>query len=824
MKTGMARSQLSDLGALLSPERIITDPIALGTYSVDAGLDRGRPDAVVFPTSTEDVQRIVRWAAGANVPLVARGAGTGLAGGAVAERGGVIVAMTRMDRLAIDPTTRRATVGPGVANGALDAAAARHGLMYAPDPASGRVSTLGGNVACNAGGPRCVKYGVTADAVTGLHVVLASGRALRLRRSRDSGPDLAALMIGSEGTLGIVTEIEVRLVCRPPAIRTILAAFPDIESAGHAVSAIMAAGIIPAALEMMDQRMIRIIEADAKVGLPLDAGAVLVADVEGWPEAVPEHTRRVSRLLRSHGAHEVRQAADAAEREALWRGRKRAGGAVARAAPAYYSVDVCVPRPQISAALIEIEKIIEAHDLLTAYLLHAGDGNLHPLLLLDPEEPGALERVADAGRDIAAACAARGGSISGEHGIGSEKREFMSLQHDNTTIGAMLDVKRALDPSELLNPGKIFPKEFRHGIAERGTDTDVPAATDSTALSASISPSSATEASAHFRMLNSSGRTARIVGARPFKGSTAAAAREPSVLISTDHLVGIQNLAVEDRHVTVYAGTPLHLLKTTLEEHDLEVQLDSPWPDDTLGDIIARGLEAPRSIRDGGLGAQLRCATLCLPDGRIIKAGRPVAKDVAGYDLAGLMVGSGGQLALIIDMTIRVSALPDMTRTLVGKAHDRESALLAARAALSLAVVADGLVVERRGADGPWTIAWSASGHSADVSAETKAVLTTWRAPELQLAEILTSNDQSDRPDQRWRAFLRDHATGRIKSGSSFLDIGAGTYVTHGDNEDFSFNSPECGSSNEKHSSIVTVAKLIGKRWDPNNVLARAII
>ncbi|MGB9634510.1 MAG: FAD-binding oxidoreductase, partial [Chloroflexaceae bacterium] len=459
MRTGDERTS----PFILPPSRVIADRSELLVYEVDGGLDRGSPDLVLVPERADEVARIVHWAASQRKPVVARGAGTGLSGGAVAERGGIIVEYSRMNRvLDFDVAGRMATVEPGLINLTLDILAKSKGLYYPPDPASGRSATLGGNIAENSGGPHCFKYGVTANYVTGLEVVLADGRQVRLGGRAFDYPeyDLTALLCGSEGTLGLITAAHLRLIANPPAVKTMMAAFPSVEAAGEAVSAVIAAGLVPATLEMMDQQIMRIINQFTTARLPEEAAAALIVEADGYPASVDPQIAEIEAILRAHGGFDLRVARTAEERETIWYGRKSAVGAMTRLAPAYYLVDVTVPRSKLAPMLAGVNQICADLRLRVGYVFHAGDGNLHPLILIEnPRDRALMERVHLAGRRIVELGVSFDGSITGEHGVGIEKREYMPLMYRPDELAVMRDVKEVFDPTELLNPGKIFPAE-----------------------------------------------------------------------------------------------------------------------------------------------------------------------------------------------------------------------------------------------------------------------------------------------------------------------------------------------------------------------------
>jgi len=422
-----------------------------------------RPRLVVLPGSREQVIEVIRLLHRHEAPWVARGAGTGLSGGALADDI-VLVVLTRLNRiLSIDPSRRRAVVEPGVVNAKLSEAALPFGLHYPPDPSSQTACTLGGNVAENAGGPHCLKYGVTTNYIAALEVVLPDGSLCRLGSPHGEpwGPDLVGLFVGSEGMFGVALEITVRLEPLPQAIRTLLADFPTIRAASEAVSAIIAGGIVPAALEMMDQACIRAVEASIyAAGYPVDAGAVLLVEVDGHPAQVESECLAVGTMLTAHGARSVRAAATPAERARLWQGRKKAFGAAGRIAPDLVVQDAVVPRSALPAVLDRIGEIGRSHAIIISNVFHAGDGNLHPNISFDRRDRGLADRVKAASAEIMQVCVDAGGSITGEHGVGADKQEYMHLIFDPVTLAAMCAVRRVFDPAERANPEKVVPVHY----------------------------------------------------------------------------------------------------------------------------------------------------------------------------------------------------------------------------------------------------------------------------------------------------------------------------------------------------------------------------
>ncbi|GAA5053597.1 glycolate oxidase [Thermocatellispora tengchongensis] len=446
------------LAGVLDRDAVITDPVRLRTYECD-GLTyhRATPGLAVLPDTAEQIAAVVRLCNEYGVPFVARGSGTGLSGGALPRTDGVLIVTSRMRRiLEIDLPNRRAVVEPGVTNLAITEAVRDRGYYYAPDPSSQQVCSIGGNVAENSGGAHCLKYGFTVNHVEALQVVTPDGDIVELD-ARDPGYDLLGAFVGSEGTLGIATRITVRLTRAPQAVTTLLAAFPDIETGGVAVSRIIAAGIVPAAIEMMDALSIEAAEAAVRCGYPEGAGSVLIVELDGPEEEVRHQFGRVTAICSESGAFEVRTADDPAERAAIWRGRKSAFAAVGRISPAYIVQDGVVPRTALPRVLAGIDALSREHGIRVANVFHAGDGNLHPLVLFDDAEPGAGERAETVSGRILDLCIENGGSITGEHGVGVDKSRYMPRMFSDDDLDTMQLVRCAFDPRGLSNPGKVFP-------------------------------------------------------------------------------------------------------------------------------------------------------------------------------------------------------------------------------------------------------------------------------------------------------------------------------------------------------------------------------
>jgi len=455
------KSLRRELEGLLGKGGVLSEPEELLVYESDGlTLFRALADFVVFPTSVEQVSAVVTLANRESLPFVARGAGTGLSGGCLPAEGGLVISLMRMNRvLEVDYDNQIAVVEPGLVNLHLSWAVGPKGFYYAPDPSSQQACTVGGNIANNSGGPHTLKYGVTVNHVLGLEVVMPDGEIMWLGgRTRESqGYDMAGLFVGSEGTFGIATKIIVRILKQPQAVKTVLAVFDTVAQASEAVSAVISRGLIPAAMEMIDQTTIEAVEDAFGCGYPRDAAAALLIELDGLQYGMESQAERVIAACRDCGARDVRAARDEAERQLLWKGRKSAFGAYGRISPAYMVMDGVIPRTRLPQVLTRVNEIAAAHGLRVGNVFHAGDGNLHPNILYDPRIPGEEARVVEAGGEILKVCAEVGGSISGEHGIGLEKMDYMPLIFSEADLAFMRQLREAFNPRGLCNPGKIFP-------------------------------------------------------------------------------------------------------------------------------------------------------------------------------------------------------------------------------------------------------------------------------------------------------------------------------------------------------------------------------
>jgi len=453
---------LAGLHKIVGANGVLLSETERAVYSYDAGHDRHMPDVVVLPRTTEQVVELVKLASAAGVPVTTRGAGTGLSGGSVPIQGGMVIVTSLLRRiLEVNAEDPYAVVETGVINTDLTAAVAPYGLYYAPDPSSQTVSTLGGNVAENAGGPHCLAYGLTSNHVLHLEVVLSDGEVVQLGSVAPDQPglDLRGVVIGSEGMFGIVTKITVRLMPKPEDARTMVAIYNRLEDAGSTVTDLLKQGIIPAAAEIVDNLIARAVEAANHLGYPDDAGAVLLVEVDGLPDGLDELAETIIGVCRQNGAREVRFARTEEERVALWKGRKGAAGAIGRLAPSKYQQDATIPRSRLPEALKFIGEVAEKYNVKIGTMLHAGDGNLHPNILFDAREPGIMDTVIKASNEITRRCVDMGGTITGEHGVGLEKQELMTWMFSDADLRQMRLLRAAFDPQGLMNPGKVFPRD-----------------------------------------------------------------------------------------------------------------------------------------------------------------------------------------------------------------------------------------------------------------------------------------------------------------------------------------------------------------------------
>jgi len=603
---------LRDLAPMLSPGALITDPRLLPEYGRDFWAQRGIPGAVVRPHHTEDVVATLRFAQERGIPVVPRAAGTNIGAGFLPAPDRVLLDLRAMNRvLHLDPERRLATVQPGLLNGALQEQLAPLGLCYSPDPASAPLSSIGGNIAENAGGPHCLKYGVTFHHVTGVECVLPGGRVVQLNAD-DSGPDLLGVLIGSEGTLAVVTEARLALRPLPPVIRTLLAVFDRAEDAAEAVSAIIAAGVAPAALEFFDRAAVALFESHQPTGYPMDAEALILVDVDGTADQVTHELPLVEAELRRH-AREVRRADTPEARAALWRGRLHAGQAKADSAYDYFIGDTTVPRHQIPAMLCAIQAVADHWNLPILTLGHAGDGNLHPTIAYDRANPAQVAAMQGAARDLVSAALGLGGALTGEHGVGSEKRDMMRQRFTPAEIAAMRAVKAAFDPHALLNPGILLPDPQPDEPALPRLDAALQSTMDGSGDVTSLPPMDLT--------------------APPSEGRI--------------------DLDTANLSVTVDAAVTPQDVRHALQGANLHCPaLDDLAPNSPITAAISLGANR-LALRNTLLGVEA-----VLPDGQTVRFGSSAIKDVAGYDLKRLYLGGEGAFGPLQQATLRLWPRP----------------------------------------------------------------------------------------------------------------------------------------------------------------------
>lgn len=640
--------------AILPADAILWRPRDLAVYSYDAAQEVHRPDLVVLPSSTEEVVAVVAACRDFGVPVTPRGSATSLSGGPVPVRGGVVVSLTRMNRiLEIDEANLRAVVQPGVINQDLADEVARRGLMYAPDPASQIACSLGGNVAENAGGPHCLKYGVTANHVTSLVAVTADASVLRLggKELLSPGLDLRGLVIGSEGTLAVVTEITCRLLPAPPAIVAALACFASIEDAADAVSDIIAAGLLPATIEMIDRTVIQAIEMYDRVGYPEDVEAVLVVEMDGLASALTAQVRIVEEICRARRALRFEWAEAEAERERLWRGRKGATAALSFLAPAKLSTDVSVPRSRLAEALAQVAEISRRFEIPIGNVFHAGDGNLHPQVLFDPRDPDQVRRATAADEAITEMALRFGGVITGEHGIGSEKRKFMSLAYTEHELRAMAWVKEAFDPAGLLNPDKVLPELGPEKPPEPAGSTRVSGPPEGTAQ-----PQSVDEVASTQRACEETGRWLNV-------SAHSLMCSDEAIDLDLSRLTGVVAYDPGNLTVTVRAGTPVEELLTVLAENRQTLGAWRYLSGTTIGALAATAWPTP-AISRYGAPRDFILGMAVVARGRVLRVGSSCVKNASGYALERLFTGSFSSLGVIVEVTLRTHPLPEAEESL----------------------------------------------------------------------------------------------------------------------------------------------------------------
>jgi glycolate dehydrogenase FAD-linked subunit len=624
-------------------------------YSYDASLARGQPGVVVFPADAGEVSRVVKIARQAGIPFVPRGFGTNLTGGTILVSGGVVICLSRLNRIIdISPKRRCAVVQPGVTNLELQNTLAPLGFFYAPDPASQKVATLGGNVGENSGGPRCLKYGVTTNHVLGLEVILASGEIVRLGGYAFDPPgyDLRGALVGSEGTMGIVTEVIVRILPLPESIITLLVIYDDIAAAARSVSDIISAGIVPTTLEMMDAPIINAVEDSYACGYPRDAAAVLIIEAEGFPADLKDQVARIDVLCRRNHCRDIHEARDDSERNRLWEGRRGAFGAVARLAPNYLVNDCTVPRTKLPEALARVAQIVRKYKFEHGNVFHAGDGNLHPLIFFDSRDADQLKRVKKAGWEIMEACVELGGTISGEHGVGLEKIEAMRMIFCEPDFAAQRGLQQAFDPQDLLNPGKVIPLSDQK---EDGANTRY----QQKFICSPSRNAAEAELIENIKQAALNAKALLPIGYGTFGdyGNLCNPDCEPLSSAALDEIIEFDP---HNQFITIGAGVPLNTLQQRLAEKNQWLPIRPPFSirGHSVGGVMALGSCGPERMHYGAPRDLVLGLRFINGSGQKISSGGKVVKNVAGYDLTRIMIGSAGTLGLITEVTCRIATIP----------------------------------------------------------------------------------------------------------------------------------------------------------------------
>jgi len=676
-------------------------------YSYDATGKRSLPDVIVFPNSTAEISAIMKIAHREHVPVIARGAGTNLTGGTITSQGGIVLELSRLNRIVdIDADRRRAVVEPGVVNLDLQNALQPLGFMYAPDPASQKSCTLGGNAGEDAGGPRCLKYGVTSNHICELELVLADGQVVQVGTANDEsyGYDLLGPVVGSEGTLGVITKLVLRIMRLPESFQTMLVTFSTLDDAGQAVSDIIASGIVPGALELLDNAVVKAIEASFHVGYPVDTEALLLIELDGVTEGLNQQTQRIVEICNTNSAQEVKLARTAAEREGLWQGRRGAFGAIARVRPAYVVQDATVPRNKLVPMLREVNKIAQKHKLLVGNVAHLGDGNLHPLFMYDNRDPEESERAAKAGKEILAACVELDGTISGEHGIGLEKQDSMPLMFSPAELELMHRVKDVFDPEEILNPGKITPLEKIKPIEvtdNRVISTSTPekdkllydelveilgkdkVMTDSHKLAEyqvdeklphlAVFPANTEHVYQTIRIANRYAMPL-IPWGNGSKQSIGTPLTKMGTVLSLKSMNHLLELDTPNLTAKVEAGMNHAELQRELAKHGLFFPLEpADIESATIGGSLSTNSNGPKRLIYGTTRDLVLGITAVTPSGEVVHVGGKTMKNVAGYDLRKLFLGSWGTLGVITEAILRLFYLPEEHKTMLLKFQNIES-------------------------------------------------------------------------------------------------------------------------------------------------------
>ena len=697
----LGKSMLNDelipnLRQIVGQNQVSVSQVETELYSYDASLAKGQPGVVVFPGDTDEVARVVNVIRDAGIPFVPRGFGTNLSGGTVLVSGGVVICLSRFNRIVdISPERRCAVVQPGVTNLELQNALAPLGFFYAPDPASQKVATLGGNVGENSGGPRCLKYGVTTNHILGLDVVLSNGEIVRVGGCAYDPPgyDLRGALVGSEGTMGIVTEVTVRILPLPEKIITLLVIYDDIGDAAQSVSDIISAGILPTTLEMMDAPIINAVEDSYACGYPRDAAAVLIVEVEGLSVGLKDQVTQISELCRQNHCRDIREAKDDTQRNRLWEGRRGAFGAVARLAPNYLVNDCTVPRTRLPEALARVAEIVAKYDFKHGNVFHAGDGNLHPLIFFDSRDAEQLKRVKKAGWEIMEACVALGGTISGEHGVGLEKIDAMRLIFSEADFVAQRCLQQAFDPDKLLNPGKVIPvPDSKETTTDARSHQQLLSAENQSAIEKEICEAIQSAAA------NGDGLIPTGCGTFPHFGNLPTGGCQN---LSSSALDEILELDPYNQFVTAGAGITLEVLQRQLAAHQqwLPTRPYFAVQGHSLGGVMAMAACGPERLHYGAPRDLVLGLRFLNGSGQSISTGGKVVKNVAGYDMTRLLIGSAGTLGLVTRVTCRVMTMPERCSAITAEGALSACAALASQIITSQLIPVFVVVLPAHGQD-----------------------------------------------------------------------------------------------------------------------------
>ncbi|MBM3492929.1 MAG: FAD-binding protein [Armatimonadetes bacterium] len=680
---------IRELQSALGDDAVLTKPADLLAYDGDAyPIARQRPEAVVLPSSTEDTANAVRICSRYGVPFVPRGAGTGLSGGATPVEGGIVISTARMSGIIeTDIQNRRAVVEAGCLNQAITDAVAAHGLHYAPDPSSQGVCTIGGNIAENAGGPHTLKYGVTVNHVTGVKLVLPDGRVVQLggKAEEPAGYDLVGLVVGSEGTFGIVTEATVKLTPNPAAVRTLLAVFDRVEDCTQCVVQIIGAGLIPCAMEMIDRTILGAIEDAFHFGFPREAAAVLTIELDGDEQGLDEEAEIARAVCLRWEAREVRVASTPEDRARLWIARKKGVGTAGRLASSIVTQDGAIPRSKLPEVLARVGEIAQSHGIRVCNIFHAGDGNLHPCVLYNQSDADEARRVHAFNEDVLRLCVEVGGTITGEHGVGIEKRSAMRLMFSDADLGWMERIRAAFDPAGLCNPGKLLPEARSEGRGERGEKGAI-GSDGSDGWDRMIRTVHAEATCLEIRGAHAITGSVPIAVLRPDDEQTCCdtvrwAARERVPLVpwgggscieiggpvgsplwaalSTSRLRSVGPVSPDDTLITCAAGVPFAEVQAALAPYGQWVPLDPPVSDvATVGGVVALNATGLLRCSQGSPGDSVVALRTVNSSGDIVRTGARVVKNAAGYDIGRLLAGSMGTLGLITEVTFRTRPLP----------------------------------------------------------------------------------------------------------------------------------------------------------------------